>query len=114
MAYTKQNWQSGDTISATKLNHMEDGIAGGGGGGVLIVHGTISGDTMTLDHTWQEIHDALAVIEYREEPANITRIGWMVIVGIEDGVYFCDFIEQGGNTASFDTDNANGYPSVTK
>lgn len=35
MAYTKQTWVNGDTITANKLNHMEDGIAdaqGGGGG----------------------------------------------------------------------------------
>lgn len=30
MAYSKQTWQSGDTITAAKLNHMEDGIAGAG------------------------------------------------------------------------------------
>ena len=27
MAYTKQTWQTGDTVTADKLNHMEDGIA---------------------------------------------------------------------------------------
>lgn len=27
MAYTKTNWQTGDVIDATKLNHAEDGIA---------------------------------------------------------------------------------------
>lgn len=27
MAYTKQTWATGDTITAEKLNHMEDGIA---------------------------------------------------------------------------------------
>lgn len=32
MAYTKQTWQTGETITAEKLNHMEDGIAGAGGG----------------------------------------------------------------------------------
>lgn len=26
MAYTPTNWQTGDTITAEKLNHMEDGI----------------------------------------------------------------------------------------
>lgn len=28
MSYTKQTWATGDTITAAKLNHMEDGIAG--------------------------------------------------------------------------------------
>lgn len=27
MAYEKQTWVVGDTITAEKLNHMEDGIA---------------------------------------------------------------------------------------
>lgn len=36
MAYTKQTWTTGDTVTASKMNHIEDGIenAGGGGGGV--------------------------------------------------------------------------------
>lgn len=29
MAYTKQTWVTGDTVTASKLNHMEDGIAMG-------------------------------------------------------------------------------------
>lgn len=28
MSYEKQNWATGDIITADKLNHMEDGIAG--------------------------------------------------------------------------------------
>ena len=33
MSYTKQTWATGDTVTAAKLNHMEDGIEGAGGGG---------------------------------------------------------------------------------
>ena len=29
--YEKQTWVTGETITAEKLNHMEDGISGGGG-----------------------------------------------------------------------------------
>jgi len=29
MGYEKQTWANGDVITANKLNHMEDGIAGG-------------------------------------------------------------------------------------
>ena len=36
MSYDKQTWQRGDVITANKLNHMEDGIATGGG--VLVVN----------------------------------------------------------------------------
>lgn len=31
MSYEKQTWATGDVISATMLNHMEDGIANGSG-----------------------------------------------------------------------------------
>lgn len=30
MAYTKQTWSTGDTITADKLNHIEDGIDAAG------------------------------------------------------------------------------------
>lgn len=35
MSYTKQTWYTGDIITADKLNHMEDGIASGGGAFLL-------------------------------------------------------------------------------
>lgn len=62
MAYTTNTWVTGDTITADKLNHMEDGIASASGG-PLIVNVTRISDggysNMALDKTWQEIHDAL-------------------------------------------------------
>ena len=36
MAYEKQTWTTGEVITADKLNHMEDGIAGEGGGSAWI------------------------------------------------------------------------------
>lgn len=36
MAYTKQTWATGDTVTASKLNHMEDGIADAGGYDLVI------------------------------------------------------------------------------
>lgn len=43
MAYTKTTWQTGDIITAEKLNNMEDGI-----GSVLIVQMTTSDGTTTF------------------------------------------------------------------
>lgn len=57
MAYTKNTWANGDTITAAKLNNMEDGIANAGG--VLICNITYTGGVMTLDKTAQEIYNAL-------------------------------------------------------
>lgn len=73
MAYTKQVWNCGDTITADKMNHIEEGIenASQGGGGVepLIVKAvsletkTVGGNTykiITTDTTFQQIADAIA------------------------------------------------------
>lgn len=37
MSYEKQTWQTGDVVTSAKLNHMEDGIAAGGGALVVNV-----------------------------------------------------------------------------
>lgn len=58
MSYTKQTWATGDTITAAKLNHMEDGIAGGGA--LIVTVTTTEGtDDLVMDKTAQEIYDAL-------------------------------------------------------
>ena len=59
MSYEKQNWQTGDVITATKLNHMENGIADVGT--TLIVNAEVDEQTEkeVLDKTWKEIHDAI-------------------------------------------------------
>lgn len=72
MAYEKQEWKCGDTVTADKLNHMEDGIESansGGGSTPLIVTftqeeepcpgGTSARTKKTYSHSWKEIHDSL-------------------------------------------------------
>lgn len=56
MAYEKQTWQTGDVVTSAKLNHMEDGIAGAGGGGVVA---TLGQETGALNKTFGEIKTAL-------------------------------------------------------
>ena len=54
MSYTPTEWKSGDVITSAKLNKLEQGVAGaGGGGGVVMLHP----DTQTgqLDRTFAEI-----------------------------------------------------------
>ena len=58
--YTPTVWAAGDTVTAAKLNKMEQGIADGcSSGGGLVVHANISGGSSVLDKTWQEIWDAM-------------------------------------------------------
>lgn len=57
MAYTPTVWETGDVITAQKLNKMENGIAGING--VLSITVSDSGDDSILSATWQEINDAI-------------------------------------------------------
>lgn len=59
MSYTPTTWTTGDTITATKLNKMEQGIAGAGG--ALICNTTYNNNNAayTLDTTAGDIYDAL-------------------------------------------------------
>lgn len=61
MAYEPTVWKSGDVITSTKLNKLENGVAeagGGTGGGVLVVNATSTETEVVLDKTWKEIYDA--------------------------------------------------------
>ena len=108
MSYEKQNWKNGDVITETKLNHMEDGIADSG---VLVVHGTIDGATMTLDKTWQEIYDADATLLRYTHPVGGESFAMLLTIYEESDLYKCTFTAD--NAITFTTDSADGYPSVT-
>ena len=62
MAYEKQIWQCGDTITADKLNHMEDGIANSGGGIVYITPTVIDGDSMVCFDLGISYNELLQII----------------------------------------------------
>ena len=59
MSYTPTTWTTGDTITATKLNKIENGIASAGS--VLICTSSYDSneDKFVLDKTAGEIYDAL-------------------------------------------------------
>lgn len=61
MAYIKHEWQTGETIFATNLNHMEDGIEAANSGGVLGITITRMDDATNwiLNKTWKQINDTL-------------------------------------------------------
>lgn len=68
MAYTPTTWNTGDTINATKLNKIEQGIANAGGDGgwdivIEIADGNISMRTGTLtlksNKTAADLYDKL-------------------------------------------------------
>lgn len=59
MSYTPTNWQTGDTITAAKMNKLEQGVADAGGGGGLVVNVVENpGEDTVLDKTAAEISAA--------------------------------------------------------
>lgn len=58
MSYTPNTWQTGDTITAAKLNNMEQGIASAGGALVVNVTLNSASHKLTCDKTGAEVHAA--------------------------------------------------------
>ena len=121
MAYEKNTWVNGDTITAEKLNHMEDGIAEGGGSssGPLIVNLSYtesehSFDTI-MDKTWQEIHDAfpnVIVLEIQEGPGfNLTWLYTIASINVETNNDDTTYRVEVNGIYPFVTTSANGYPT---
>ena len=121
MSYDKQNWQTGDVITANKLNHIEDGIANGGG--VVVVHVTEEDDVFTLDKTWNELQELLAsgaLVATVQEDSGFTTMQFLSEAHSFNGTYAVAFVgavitpEWAGQTAVsvFSCESADGYPYV--
>lgn len=113
MSYEKQTWATGDTITETKLNHMEDGIATGGG--VLVVN--LDMQTMALDHTWQEVFDApMAVLPFATSEGNKVATISAGVTKVSDSSYQITFVALTDmeNPMVFDATSADGYPVAQK
>lgn len=63
MAYESTVWKTGDVVTSSKLNKLENGVANSAGDGNLIVHETVTEDgdstIYMLDKTWQELYDMM-------------------------------------------------------
>lgn len=61
MAYEKQTWTTGEVITAEKLNHMEDGIAGAGGSTIEPITITITYNSDTETYTANKTYNDFEV-----------------------------------------------------
>ena len=84
---------------------------GGGSGGGGVVHAVISGSTVTLDKTWQEIFDGDYVVIAFEMDSNHKSFLPILQVTHEETYYVT--ASDGQNTVDFYADSASGYPSAT-
>lgn len=122
MAYTKQTWECGDTITADKLNHMEDGIEECcGGGEPLIVHvlDKDAGGTPynELDKTWREISDAYpnAFLDYTDGSYHIQQVITHIVDDPEtvEARYRVSGMTEDGRIMTLVIDSENGYPRTS-
>lgn len=92
---------------------LEWATAGGSGGGVLVVHATITETSMVLDKTYKEITDSAShmVVLLMLEDEEITEIGVLDKYGQRNGKYAVHFTPQ--NTGVYIADTVNDYPTVT-
>lgn len=110
MSYEKQNWKNGDVITETKLNHMEDGIATGGG--VLVLTGTVQDSYVVLNHTFKEIDEApLAILKMVVDEESST----LYIVGLTERdnytIHLCQLLDPSSELQFF-SDNEDDYPTM--
>lgn len=120
MSYEKNTWKTGDVITSTKLNHMEDGIANAGGilviGGLTFVKGQTSYQfTGTADKTWQEIDNALAAgVRCVVVGSGMDGHIQLIVSGTrwENGNYIFYISDGQNNPIFFTTTSADGYPTI--
>ena len=59
MSYNKHTWETGETITAEKLNNLEDGVANLDSSsilnGIVVINAEINGETFTFDKTPNQI-----------------------------------------------------------
>ena len=113
MSYEPYTWQSGDVVTSARLNHMEQGIAGGGG--ALKITPTITEVDNQVTETWNktagEIMDAMPLVYFDfgsdgyHEFQFLTSYGWSE----DDG--FSSEATTSANEVTAAT--RNDYPSAT-
>ena len=91
---------------------LEWATAGGSGGGVLVVHATITETSMVLDKTYKEIADAAShmVVLLMLEDETRMSIGVLDRYGQRNGKYAVHFTPS--NSAGFIADTVNDYPAL--
>lgn len=128
MAYNKTTWNTGDIVTAEKLNNLEQGVTNAQ---TMVLHGTETNDghvtKYTLDYTFAEIKaafDAGVSVKLMEEE----ELDGMLVVtsndmfryamGEEDGEWIGDiFIKPPADAANpnrymFIASSADGYPEI--
>lgn len=117
MSYTPTVWKSGDVVTSTKLNKIEQGIANaGGGGGAFFVPITYQSGATTAGKTAGEIVTAIANgsnILFTEEEESGTNYYPLTYSFVGDGDYAFAFIADTEThlTVFLSAPSADDYPT---
>ncbi len=79
MSYTPTTWMTGDTITATKLNKLEQGVANGGGYDLVIASRAGINTGVQSINSWSIIEGSIEACEEKldnNEPINAIVIIW--------------------------------------
>ena len=101
MAYTKQTWVTGETITADKLNHIEDGIASIGGYDIVfsMTEDAITADGASLEELisggykkalLSHSEGSAESVGYGIEQDDSTNIGFTFIIGNSINIFSFD------------------------
>ena len=115
MSYIPTEWQTGDIVTAEKLNKLEEGVAasgGGGGGGLLVTVSAVSEGVMELDKNYNEI---LTALYNGINPVIIADMGGQLkfpaLTGIEEDEskpYYGVTLEFNGDSTNFSSESPTG------
>lgn len=119
MSYEPTTWVTGDKVTATKMNKIEQGIATGG----FIINVTIEEEspymTLTMDKTWDEIYNAASVGSLIQVVTPYVDFEGVDVIGFQylflNAVYHYSAFEDEykvnvGNNMEFNATSRNGYP----
>ena len=84
MSYVPTNWQTGDVVTAEKLNKLENGVAGGGSGNLIATATKNDNNYYVLDKTWKNIEDAInagGTIMVKEPLSNGLQTNFWYLIG---------------------------------
>lgn len=122
MAYEPTIWECGDVVTAERLNKLEEAVAAlsdccesGGDNSPLIVNVADSVE-MTLDKTWNEIHDAFPNVVLRmsrtsgtADYAVLSVMQYLSPLDPNTTIYQVGMFN-GSSAIIYETDSADGYP----
>ena len=117
MSYTKTTWETGDTITAEKLNNIEDGVeaASSGSGGPLIVSLNTEGLYRFTDATFEDISEAFLngrpIIWVDEESYDLPQVINICAIALGNAVGFaCTIGTNTNNVIAFIGNSKDDYP----